>query len=85
MQYKKIKIYQMDVKSTFLNEELEEEVYVEQPKGCNLIEDKEIVCILKKALQGLKQAPRTQYARLDKHLTKLGYSKGRVDSNLYQK
>ena len=40
---------------------------------------------IKRALYGLKQAPRTQYARLDKNLTKLGYSKGMVDSNLYWK
>ena len=47
--------------------------------------DKDIVCKLKKALYGLKQAPITQYERLDKHLTKLGYRKGMVDSNLYWK
>ena len=38
-----------------------------------------------RTLYGLKQAPRTWYARLDKHLTKLGYSKGMTDSNLYWK
>ena len=40
---------------------------------------------LKKFLYGLKQAPRTWYVRLDKHLTKLGYSKGMENSNLYWK
>ena len=49
----------MDVKSTFLNGEFEEEVYIEQPRGFPL-----------KAMYGLKQAPRTWYARLDKHLKK---------------
>ena len=44
----------MDVKSTFLNGEHEEEVYIEQPKGYPLIDDKEIVCKLKKAFYGLK-------------------------------
>ena len=43
----------MDVKSTFLIGELEEEVYIEQPEGFPLIEEKDIVCILKKALYGL--------------------------------
>ena len=47
---KKFKVYQIDIKSTFLNGELEEEVYIEQPKVFPLIEDKDIVCKLKKAL-----------------------------------
>ena len=51
---KKFKVYQMDVKSTFLNGELEEEVYIEQLEGCTLIDDKDIVCKLKKALYILK-------------------------------
>ena len=56
---KKLKLYQMDVKSTFLNGELEEEVYIVQPKFCPLIDDKDIVCRLKNVLYGLKQEPKT--------------------------
>ena len=44
----------MDVKSAFLNGELEEEVYIEQPEGCLLTNDKDIVCRLRKVLYGLK-------------------------------
>jgi hypothetical protein len=44
----------MDVKSNFLNEELEEEVYIEQPEGFQLLEKEDYVCKLKKALYGLK-------------------------------
>ena len=80
---KNFKVYQMDVKSTFFNGELEEEVYIEQPKGFPLIKEKEMVCKLKKSLYGLKQAPRTWHARLDKYLAKLGFAKGIVDSNMY--
>ena len=80
----KFKVYQMDVKSSFLNGELEEEVYIEQPEGCPLTYDNNIVCKLKKILYGLKQACRTRYAGLGKSLTTLGYSKGIKDSNLYQ-
>ena len=74
--HKKFKVYQMAVKSTFLNGELKEEVYIEQPEGFPLIDDKDMVCRLKKTLYGLKQAPKTWYAMLDKHLTKLGFNKG---------
>ena len=45
----------MDVKSTFLNGELEEEVYIEQPEGFSLSYNKEYVCRLNKDLYGLKQ------------------------------
>jgi hypothetical protein len=58
----------MDVKSSFLNEECEEEVYIEQPEGFQLSENVDNVCKLKKALYGLKQAPRAWYSRLDKYL-----------------
>ena len=75
----------MDVKSTFLNKELEEEVYIENPKGFPFIEEEDMVCRLKKALYGLKQAHRTLYARLDKYLAKLGFAKGAAYSNLYLK
>jgi hypothetical protein len=56
----------MDVKSTFLNGELEEEVYIEQPEGFLLLEREDYVCRLKKALYRLKQAPRAWYSRRDK-------------------
>ena len=48
------KVYQMDVKSTFLNEILDEEVYTEQPKGFDDPDKRDIVCELHKALYGLK-------------------------------
>ena len=51
---KRIKVYQMDVKSTFLNGELEEEVYIEQPEGFLLSEHGDFAYRLKKALYGLK-------------------------------
>ena len=51
-------VYQMDVKSAFLNRELKEEVYVEQPPGFEERDGTDKVYRLKKALYGLKQAPR---------------------------
>jgi hypothetical protein len=55
---KNIKVYHMDVKSTFLNGELDEEVYIEQLEGFQLSKNADYVCKLKKSLYGLKQAPR---------------------------
>jgi transposase InsO family protein len=82
---KNVKVYQMDVKSYFLNGELEEEVYIEQPEGFQLSENADYVCKLKKALYGLKQAPRAWYSRLDKYLQQAGFRKGSADNNLYIK
>ena len=72
----------MDVKSTFLNGQIEEEVYVEQPEGFLLSENRDYVCKLKKALYGLKQAPRAWFSRVDKYLEKQGYRRGSTNSNL---
>ena len=83
--FRQIKFYQMDVKSAFLNGDLEEEVYIEQPEGFILGNDENLVCRLKKALYGLKQAPRAWYYRLDKYLHQQGFSKGSADDNLYTK
>lgn len=60
----------MDVKLAFLNGELEEEFYIEQPKGFPLTKEGDKVCKLKKALYGPKKVLRTWYARLDKYLEK---------------
>ena len=47
-------IHQMDVKTTFLNGELEEEIYIDQPEGCMVLGDEKKVCRLVKSLYGLK-------------------------------
>jgi hypothetical protein len=59
--FKKFKIYQMDVKSTFLNGNIEEEVYIEQLEGFMLSKNKDYVCKLNKTLYGLKQFPRAWF------------------------
>jgi hypothetical protein len=73
----------MDIKSTFLNGELEKEVSIEQPEEFQLLENVDYVCKLKKALYGLKQAP--WYSRLDKYLQQAGLRKGSADNKLYIK
>jgi hypothetical protein len=82
---KNVKVCQMDVKSSFLNGKLEEEVYIKQPEGFQLSENTNYVCKLKKALYGLKQVPRAWYSRLDKYLQQAGFRKGSAESNLYIK
>jgi hypothetical protein len=81
--FQQIRVHQMDVKYDFLNGDLEEEVYIEQPEGFIFGNDEKLVCRLKKALYGLKQDP--WYSRLDKYLHQQGFSKGSADSNLYTK
>eukprot|EP00253_Pinus_taeda_P032184 PITA_32184 len=76
-------IHQMDVKTAFLNGVIEEEVYNEQPKGFETREKKSHVCRLKKALHGLKQAPRAWYGRIDVYLQKMGFVKSDANLNLY--
>ena len=79
------KLHQMDVKTTFLNGKIEEEVYIEQPEGFVTHGKKTHVCKLKKALYGLKHVSRVWYARMDGFLHSLGFSKSTADSNLYFK
>ena len=77
------KLYQMDVKSAFLNGFIQEEVYVEQPPGFEDYENPNHVFKLKKALYGLKQAPRAWYERLSKFLIEKGFRRGKVDTTLF--
>ena len=58
-------LHQLDVKSTFLNGELKEEVYLVQPEGFVKKGKEHLLCKLKKALYGLKQAPRSWYEKID--------------------
>jgi hypothetical protein len=78
-------LHQMDVRTTFLNGSIEEEVYIEQPQGFEVHSIDTHIFILKKSLYGLKQAPRSWYARIDNYLTRLGFSKSHADPNLYYK
>jgi transposase InsO family protein len=77
------KLYQMDVKSAFLNGYIEEEVYVKQPPGFEHPKFPNHVFKLQKALYGLKQAPRAWYARLKTFLLENGFKMGSVDKTLF--
>ncbi|GJU61411.1 retrovirus-related pol polyprotein from transposon TNT 1-94 [Tanacetum coccineum] len=71
-------VFQMDVKITFLNGPLKEEVYVNQPNGFVGPHHPDNVHHLKKALYGLKQAPRAWYDELSNFLVSIGFSKGYI-------
>ena len=79
------KLYQMDVKYAFLNEFLNEEVFVEQPKGFHDPHFPDHVLRLRKALYGLKQAPRAWYDRLTIYLLDRGFQRGYDDQTLFVK
>ncbi|GJR50711.1 retrovirus-related pol polyprotein from transposon TNT 1-94 [Tanacetum coccineum] len=81
--HKNMTIYQMDVKTAFLNGELKEEVYVSQLEGFVDQDNPSHVYKMKKALYGLKQAPRAWYDMLSSFLISQQFSKGAVDPTLF--
>ena len=78
-------IYQFDVKSAFLNGDLQEEVYVAQPEGFVKKGNETKVYKLKKALYSLKQAPRAWYSKIDGYFQKTGYMRSEKEPTLYLK
>jgi hypothetical protein len=80
---KRFKLYQIDVKSDFLNGVIQEEVYVRQPPGFESPKYPDRVYKLLKALYGLKQEPWAWYARLKTFLLEHGYVMGSVDKTLF--
>ena len=79
------KLYQMDVKNAFLNGFLNEEVFVEQPKGFQDPHFPDHVLRSKKALYGLKQAPGAWYDRLTTCLLDHGFKRGQANRTLFVK
>jgi transposase InsO family protein len=77
-----LELHQLDVKTAFLNGELEEEVYVLQPPGYTT-HDSTHACLLKRALYGLRQAPRTWHMRLKKDLEAAGFVESQADPGLF--
>jgi hypothetical protein len=76
-----LELEQMDVNTAFLHGDLEETIYMEQPKV--FVEDKSKVCLLKKSLYGLKQSPMQWYRRFDEFLLKTEFVRSRYDSCVY--
>nr|GEV35421.1 putative ribonuclease H-like domain-containing protein [Tanacetum cinerariifolium] len=78
-------VYQMDVKSAFLYETIEEEVYVCQPPGFEDLDHPDKVYKVVKTLYGLHQAPRAWYETLANYLLENGFQKGKIDQILFIK
>nr|GFA64744.1 hypothetical protein [Tanacetum cinerariifolium] len=81
--HKNLVVYQMDVKTAFLNGNLKEEVYVSQPDGFVDQDNLNHVYKLKKALYGLKQDPHAWYDMLPLFIISQDFSKGSVDPTLF--
>ena len=78
-----LEMHQMDVKTAFLNGDLEEDIYMDQPKGFVQRGHEHLVCKLKKSLYGLKQASRAWYQKIDATLAQLGFERSIADHSLY--
>jgi hypothetical protein len=76
-------IYQMDVKIAFLNRELDEKIYMDQPDGSVVKGEEQKVCKLLKSLYGLKQAPKQWHEKFDTILTSAGFAVNDVDRCVY--
>ena len=80
-----LELHQMDVKTAFLNGDLEKNVYMAQPKGF-VVEGKERMgCLLKKPIYGLKQALRQWYLKFDSTIRKFGFQENVEDNCVYAK
>lgn len=76
---------QLDVKTAFLNGDLFETIYMNQPEGFVEKSKADKVCLLKKSLYGLKQAPRQWYIKFNTFVQKLGFARSKYDSCFFFK
>ena len=80
-----LELHQMDIKTTFLNRNLEENVYMAQPKGFVMEEKERMGCRLKKTIYGLKQASRQWYLKFDQTIKNFGFKENVEDNCAYTK
>ena len=78
-----LKLHQMDIKTSFINGDIKESMYIKQPEGYAIKGKEKLVCKLKKSLYGLKQWPRCWNEALDKHLKKMGFEQANSDPCVY--
>nr|GEV02772.1 zinc finger, CCHC-type [Tanacetum cinerariifolium] len=78
-------IHQMDVKTGFLNGDLDEEIYMKQPEGFVMLGHENKVCKLKKSLYGLKQAHKQWHQKFDDEVLSNGFSLNQADKCMYSR
>ena len=85
MASKNLHLEQLDVKTTFLHDDLKEEIYMHKLEGFTVQGKEELVCRLKKNMYGLKQAPRQWYKKFDNFISSSGYIRSKEDHCCYFK
>ena len=80
-----LKLHQMDVKTTFLNGDIDETIYMVQPENFVLGDTKMMVCKLKKSIYGLKQASHQWYYKFHQVIISFGFEMNMVDDCIYHK
>ena len=80
-----LELHQMDVKIVFLNGDLEEDIYMEQPLGFVEEGKSHLLCKLSKSIYGLKQASRQWFMKFDQKVTEIGFIENKVDDCIYFK
>ena len=80
-----LELHQMDVKTTFLNGEIDETIYMKQPGNFVIGDSKSMVCKLNKYLYGLKQYPRQWYHKFHRIITSFGFAINVADQCMYHK
>jgi hypothetical protein len=80
-----LELEQLDVKTDFLHDDLEDGIYMDQPKGFIVVGKKNFVCKLKKSLYGFKQSPRQWYKKFDSFIIANGFKRSLYDSCVYIK
>ena len=83
MATKDLDLEQLDVKTTFLHSDFDEEIYIAQPKGFEVKGKENLVCRSKKSVYGLKQAPRKWYLKFDRFMHEHGYNRFHLDHYVY--
>jgi hypothetical protein len=80
-----LELHQINVKMTFLNGDLYENVYMAQPKDFVIKGKENLGCHLTKSIYGLKQASKQWYLKLDETIRKFGFKKNKEDNCIYAK
>ena len=80
-----LELHQMDVKTAFLNGNLDEDIYMEQPEGFEKKGNGHLVCKFKKSIYGLKQASKQWYITFNNTITSFGFKENIADQCIYLK